>query len=173
MGAYTVDESLQARFTAEEWAEYVRLTDAANNPKLREMPATRAVFIGGSVVVALLIAATVVAVVNASPAATGLSIAVIVAMFATPGLAIFTVLPETRNARERAAAARRALVDSVTPEPSPEDGGGYFDRPAPHYPVTGTYDPALYIHRGGREYARWLEDTGYGDHETYEANKPD
>lgn len=168
---HPVDRSLQSRLSDEDWAEYQRLTGVANGPGMRDLPVTRAVYIVGFSVMGLLVAGMIITLAAGSRSWTALMVAAVVVMLVTLVAPIFTVFPESMRVRARAAAARQALADSAPPPETP-----HFESTSdwsPSFPVTGTYNPGLYMRRGGPEYKQWLKDTGYGDHETYEANKPD
>ncbi|MFD5277533.1 hypothetical protein ACFWIX_08235 [Pseudarthrobacter sp. NPDC058362] len=176
MAKYELDYNLRCRMSEETWAEYKRLTVVANNPPWSEVPATRALYITGGVLTAFLLVPIGIAIGNSTDggsSAVPWVVAFIVMLFLTLLVPLFTVFRETRVARERALAERDALARAVELK-SPGVRRSYdYEDPVPHYPVTGEYNPSLYMARGGPAMAQWLQDTGYGDWETYEANKPD
>jgi hypothetical protein len=177
---YELDYNLRHHMSEETWAEYKRLTVVANNltvftnkPLWSELPATRALYITGGVLTAFLLVLTGIAIGNSTDGGSSAMpwlVASNVMLFLTLLVPLFTFFRETRVARERALAQRDALAHTV--ELGVRRSYDYED-PASHYPVTGEYNPSLYMARGGPAMAQWLQDTGYGDWETYEANKPD
>jgi hypothetical protein len=101
-------------------------------------------------------------------------IATVSLLFATIVVPLPVILFETSAYRRPRLAARNAVIQRAGSTPRETDNYSTRDYgPTPYYPVTGHYDPALYMARGGRATAKWLEVSGYGDWETYEANKPD
>lgn len=170
---HELDYDLQRRLSGDDWEEYRRLTRIANTPEIKDMPRTRGIYIAGFVVTGLLLIPTGIALGTGSGSAAAWMWAVVAMFFVTLLAPLFTVFTETREVREAAIAGRQALADSVKPKPAAGGRDWDDDDRTPHYPVTGTYDPSRYRALGGRAYAKWLEDAGYGDHETYEANKPD
>lgn len=172
---YELDWALRRRMPKEDWEEYQRLTEIANNPQSKDLPRTRLTYIiGFSVTVLLLVPAgiSLATSTNGGASAVGWMMAVLVSFFAALIAPMFVVFKENREARERADASRTSLAEKFAPK-TPARSSSRDDDNSPHYPVTGEYNPSLYMARGGRATAQWLEDSGYGDWETYEANKPD
>lgn len=171
---YTVNYDLRRKLTKEDWEEYQRLTAVANDPPMSELRTTKRLYVSGFVLTGLLLIPMGIAIgtsSNGGGSAVPWMVAVIGVFFLTLFAPLFAVFGEMRDARERADAGRSALADKVAPKSS---GRGHEDEDhTPRYPVTGEYNPGLYMARGGPAMAQWLEDTGYGDWETYEANKPD
>lgn len=172
-GKLSLDPDLRRLLSPEEWDEYVRLTRVGNGPSVSELPLMRrTLVVGFSLSGATLIATGIAMALSTDGGASAIPwlASTVVALFLTLVVAAVFAFREERPVRSRAVSLREELIrEGYARRPDEDDR----ERGTPHYPVTGDYNPRQYMARGGLAMARYLEKAGYGDWETYDANKPD